>query len=74
MVESSAVTHYAVCVLNEDGASGVSGVVKFVQTEGGLVKITAEVKGLSAGKHGFHVHQFGKYFPLNILSDYRKPF
>ena len=60
MVESSANTHYAVCVLNEDGGSGVSGVVKFVQTEGGKVRVTAEVKGLAEGKHGFHVHQFGK--------------
>ena len=31
MVETSAAnTYYAVCVLNEDGGSGVSGVVKFV--------------------------------------------
>jgi Cu/Zn superoxide dismutase len=53
-------THYAVCVLYEDNGSGVNGVVKFTQTEGGKCRIQAEVTGLKAGKHGFHVHEFGK--------------
>ena len=75
MVESNATTYYAVSVLKEDGNSGVSGVVKFTQVEGGLVTITAEVKGLAAGKHGFHVHQFGKsYYYFNIKSCHRKPY
>lgn len=58
MVE--AVTHYAVCVLNPDGGSGVSGVVRCSQVEGQKVKISAEIKGLTPGQHGFHIHQFGK--------------
>ena len=58
MVEAK--THYAVCVLNPDGGSGVSGVVKFVQAEGQKTKVTAEVKGLKPGHHGFHIHQYGK--------------
>eukprot|EP01098_Paradermamoeba_levis_P015825 TRINITY_DN824_c0_g1_i1.p1 TRINITY_DN824_c0_g1~~TRINITY_DN824_c0_g1_i1.p1 ORF type:complete len:195 (+),score=64.64 TRINITY_DN824_c0_g1_i1:131-715(+) len=50
----------AICVLNPDGASGVSGVVTFSQLkEDGPVKIEGKVKGLKEGKHGFHVHQFG---------------
>eukprot|EP00347_Sterkiella_histriomuscorum_P011523 403372125 len=52
-------THYAVCVLNPDGGSGVSGVVKFIQTVGSRVVIEARIKGLTPGKHGFHVHEWG---------------
>ena len=57
---AEAPTHYAVCVLNQDGDSGVKGIAKFVQKEGEQCHITAEVTGLSEGHHGFHVHQFGK--------------
>ena len=52
--------HYACCVLNPDGDSGVSGIVKMTQSEGQKVKIVADIKGLTPGKHGFHIHQFGK--------------
>ena len=58
MVEAK--VHYAVCVLNPDGGSGVSGIVKMTQTEGGKTKVVADVKGLTPGLHGFHIHQFGK--------------
>jgi Cu-Zn family superoxide dismutase len=54
-------THYAVCVLNPDGGSGVSGIVHMSQVEGQKCRITAEIKGLTQGLHGFHIHQFGKY-------------
>ena len=60
MVEAT--THYAVCVLNPDQGSGVSGVTKFTQVEGQKCKIEAEMKGLTPGLHGFHVHQFGKLY------------
>ena len=52
-------THYAVSILLEDKGSGVNGLCKFVQQEGGKVQIVAEVSGLTPGKHGFHVHEFG---------------
>jgi len=55
----SADTTYAICVLNPDMGSGVSGIVKFVQTAGGKTIVNATIKNLSAGKHGFHVHEFG---------------
>merc|ERR1719375_2474756 len=45
--------------MHPDGDSGVSGVVKLVQEAGGKTKITAEIKGLSPGEHGFHIHEFG---------------
>ncbi|QDT15684.1 superoxide dismutase family protein [Alienimonas californiensis] len=49
----------AVCVLMPVGDSGVSGLLTFEQVEGRKVKVTGEVKGLTPGDHGFHVHQFG---------------
>jgi len=47
----------AKCVL--EGAV-VKGQVTFKE-EGGVVTVTGTVTGLAAGKHGFHVHQFGDY-------------
>ena len=61
MVDGGATTHYAICMLNPDGGSGVSGHCKFTQVEGQQVQISAEMNGLTPGLHGFHVHQFGKF-------------
>ncbi|KAJ2724593.1 Superoxide dismutase [Cu-Zn] [Coemansia sp. Benny D115] len=48
----------AIAVLKGD--EGVQGVVSFVQeSETSKIKIHAEISGLAAGKHGFHVHAFG---------------
>jgi superoxide dismutase, Cu-Zn family len=49
---------HAVCVLQPVGDSGVSGTVTFDRQQDQL-HITGSVMGLSPGKHGFHVHQFG---------------
>nr|ACU77879.1 putative superoxide dismutase [Schizochytrium sp. FJU-512] len=40
------------------GADGPMGTVVFTP-EGDSVKVTGEVSGLTPGKHGFHIHQFG---------------
>lgn len=40
----------------EDGS--VMGTVTFDKTENGS-KVSAQITGLSNGKHGFHIHQFG---------------
>ncbi len=48
----------AIAVVQPLGESKVSGKVVFTQTRGG-VQISAEITGLSPGKHGFHVHEFG---------------
>lgn len=48
----------ALAVLEPTEGSNVSGVVYFKTMEGGI-EVTADIKGLKPGKHGFHIHQFG---------------
>ena len=55
----SAETNYAICLLKPDLDSGVKGVVRFTQPEGGKTRVQAEITGLKPGTHGFHVHQWG---------------
>jgi Cu-Zn family superoxide dismutase len=52
------VVDQAVCLLTPTGGSPVSGVVTFTETEEGVL-VTARVKGLTPGRHGFHIHQYG---------------
>eukprot|EP01084_Bolivina_argentea_P001419 2615_1 len=52
----------AVCILNASGGSKVKGTVVFEQhitSSHRLTKITAQVSGLTPGKHGFHIHELG---------------
>ena len=44
----------------QGGESGVSGVVNLSQVEGGTTTIKGEIKGLTPGSHGFHIHEFGE--------------
>jgi len=48
---------HAVCVLKGDGP--VTGVIHFTQTGNDAVVVNGNIKGLAAGQHGFHVHEFG---------------
>ena len=48
----------AVAVLHPTGGSDVHGTVTFLKVENGI-KIIADVAGLSPGKHGFHIHEYG---------------
>jgi len=48
----------AVCVLHPTKGNETGGIITFIQTEDG-VKIVADVEGLTPGKHGFHIHQYG---------------
>ena len=48
----------AIAVLRPAQGSSVSGQVIFLQ-EGSKVRVIADVTGLSPGKHGIHIHEFG---------------
>jgi Cu-Zn family superoxide dismutase len=48
----------AVCVLHPTVGDSVSGVITFTKVDNGI-KIDATLTGLTAGKHGFHIHQWG---------------
>ena len=48
----------AVCVLYATQGNNVTGTVTFTQTNEG-VKVVADIKGLTVGKHGFHIHECG---------------
>ena len=48
----------AICVLHPTEGNEVTGTVTFTKSGDG-VKIVANVKGLTPGKHGFHIHQYG---------------
>jgi len=50
--------HKAICVLYPTQGNNVSGTITFTQTATG-VQVVADLKGLTAGKHGFHIHEFG---------------
>jgi len=50
----------AVCILQSHGGSGVTGQFDLKQAgPGAPIKITGFIIGLTPGKHGFHVHEFG---------------
>jgi superoxide dismutase, Cu-Zn family len=48
----------AITILNPTQNNKVTGTVTFSKTETG-VKVVADIKGLTPGSHGFHIHQFG---------------
>lgn len=50
--------HPAVCVLNPTVGNKVMGTVRFTEVVGG-VKVVADIRGLTPGKHGFHIHECG---------------
>ncbi|MEJ2195815.1 MAG: superoxide dismutase family protein [Ignavibacteriaceae bacterium] len=48
----------AICLLYPTQGSETMGTVTFSQKADGML-IIADVKGLSPGKHGFHIHEYG---------------
>ena len=57
----------AVAVVHGFGKSPVKGVVHFTATGDG-VQISGEITGLTPGKHGFHIHEFGDITSKDGLS------
>ncbi|KAL8617889.1 Superoxide dismutase [Cu-Zn] [Nucella lapillus] len=49
----------AVCTLISVTAATLTGTLLFTQQDNGAIKVTGKITGLSPGKHGFHVHEFG---------------
>ncbi|MEO6871113.1 MAG: superoxide dismutase family protein [Chthoniobacterales bacterium] len=48
----------AIAVLHSTRGNQVEGTVTFTKS-GDEIKIVADVNGLTPGKHGFHIHEFG---------------
>ncbi len=56
--DEAAVVTRAVCVLHPTTGNNVTGLVTFTKTDSGIL-VVADVEGLTPGKHGFHVHEYG---------------
>ncbi len=56
-MNDSAVTR-AVAVLHPTKGNSVTGIVRFEAVSGG-VHVVADLTGLTPGKHGFHIHEYG---------------
>jgi len=52
------VSKKAIVVIQPVGDFMANGVVHFDKVEGG-VRVHGQIKGLSPGRHGFHIHQYG---------------
>jgi Cu-Zn family superoxide dismutase len=51
-------TEKAICNLSPTTGNNVTGTITFTQTKKG-VRVVADIQGLTPGKHGFHIHEFG---------------
>lgn len=56
-IEQPEITH-AIAVLHPTEGNDVRGIVYFERAETGI-RIRADIEGLSRGKHGFHIHEYG---------------
>jgi Cu-Zn family superoxide dismutase len=48
----------AVAVLHPTKGNSVRGIVTFTKEKGGI-RVVADLEGLTPGKHGFHIHEYG---------------
>ena len=49
----------AKCLLSSHGRTHRIGTIDLEQTGDGPVTLKGQIDGLTAGDHGFHIHQFG---------------
>ena len=64
---SSGTSSKAIAVLHATGENKVTGTVTFTSVGDGL-QVHAEITGLTPGKHGFHVHEFGDCSAADLSS------
>jgi superoxide dismutase, Cu-Zn family len=64
---ASSATKSAIAVLVAGNNSNVTGTVKFTQEADG-VRVEVDVKGLTPGSHGFHVHEKGDLSKPDLTS------
>lgn len=57
----------AIAVLHPTQGNSVSGIVTFENVQGG-VRVIANLSGLTPGKHGFHIHEYGDCSAVNGTS------
>ena len=57
----------AIAVLHPTAGNTVAGSVTFTKS-GDEIKVVADITGLTPGKHGFHVHEFGDSHAANSNS------
>jgi Cu-Zn family superoxide dismutase len=57
-IEQPDLPRHGVAVFQASKGSHVKGVLQLEQTEHGL-RVWGEISGLTPGKHGFHIHEFG---------------
>ena len=57
-IDGDLATREAIAELNPTEGNDVRGQVTFATTDGG-VRVVAELEGLDAGMHGFHIHENG---------------
>lgn len=55
---TGAQTTKAIAVLSPTEGNNVHGTITFTKTDEGM-KIVADIEGLTPGKHGIHIHEFG---------------
>lgn len=67
MSEMTPMVKKAVCVLMPKDGDNVHGTITFEEVKGG-VRVIADVTGLTPGKHGFHIHEFGDCSSLDFKS------
>lgn len=48
----------AVAIIHPLNGSNVKGIVYFIKGKDGI-EVTADIEGLTPGKHGFHIHEYG---------------
>ncbi|MBN2009833.1 superoxide dismutase family protein [candidate division KSB1 bacterium] len=63
-VSEQPVIKKAIVMLEPTDGNTATGTVTFIQTDKGILAV-ADVSGLTPGKHGFHIHEFGDVTDLD---------